>query len=167
MSEVDVCRQQYVSQKCFVCGTDNPFGLHAQFLELEDGRLCAEFVASDFHQGYPGRMHGGIISTILDETIGRAILIDEPNMFGVTIELNVRFRKPVPLNTPLKVIARITDGKNRVFSGEGKLLLEDGTVAAEASARYLKMDTRTIVDGGLSDKDWHSDERERPERVMV
>jgi uncharacterized protein (TIGR00369 family) len=151
---------------CFVCGTDNPLSLRAQFLELEDGRLCAEFIAGDQHQSYPGRMHGGVISAILDETIGRAVQVADPDLFGVTLELNVRFRKPVPLNVPLRVIAEITK-RGRLFSGEGKLLLEDGSVAAEATARYYQMDTNDIADDGLTDQNWYADERDVPKSVMV
>jgi len=166
-SEVQVCSQQYISRMCFACGTDNHFGLHARFLELEDGRLCAEFTPQEHHQGYPGRLHGGIISAILDETIGRAIQIQSPDVFAVTIELNVSFRKPVPLNTPLRVVAEITLVKERVFEGEGKLLLDDGTIAANATARYLKLDTTQIVDGDLTATNWYPDEREQPESIII
>jgi len=167
MTNVQVSNQQYISRMCFGCGTDNHLGLHAQFLELEDGRLCAEFTAQEQHQGYPGRLHGGIISAILDETIGRAIQIQNPDIFAVTIELNVRFRKPVPLNTTLRAITEITQDKGRVFEGEGSLLLEDGTVAANATARYLKLDTSQITDTGLTSANWFPDERERPSSIMV
>jgi uncharacterized protein (TIGR00369 family) len=165
--EVPVQDAQKISDMCFVCGVNNPASLHTQFLELEDGRLCAEFIATDMHQSYPGRAHGGIISAVLDETIGRAIQIAHPEVFGVTFELNVRFRKPVPLNVPLRIIAEITEYAHRLFSGEGKLLLPDGSVAAEAKARYLQMAIGNITEGGLNDQDWCPDEREFPETVIV
>jgi uncharacterized protein (TIGR00369 family) len=152
---------------CFVCGTNNPLSLRAQFLELADGRLCAEFTASDEHQSYPGRVHGGVVSAILDETIGRAMQITHPEVFGVTVELNVRFRKPVPLNVPLRVIAEITEESRRLFAGEGKLLLADGSVAADAKARYLRTEVTNITDKGLTDEDWYPDVRELPKTVVV
>jgi uncharacterized protein (TIGR00369 family) len=163
--EIGVSDAQKISSMCFVCGTDNPISLHAQFLELEDGRLYAEFVATDVHQSYPGRAHGGVISAILDEAIGRAVQVADPQIFGVTLELNVRFRKPVPLNVPLRVIAEITKHSNRLFVGEGKLLLEDGSIAADATARYLQMEVDSIAEGGLSDQDWHPDTRTLPPTV--
>jgi uncharacterized protein (TIGR00369 family) len=152
---------------CFVCGADNPISLGARFLELEDGRLCAEFMMSDVHQSYPGRAHGGVISAILDETIGRAVQITDPDIFGVTLDLQVRFRKPVPLNTPLRVIAEITNRTSRLFAGEGKLLLEDGSVAAEATARYLQLAVDTITEEALTDQNWYPDPRELPTSVEV
>jgi uncharacterized protein (TIGR00369 family) len=163
--EIGVSDAQKISSMCFVCGANNPISLHAQFLELEDGRLYAEFMATDVHQSYPGRAHGGVISAILDEVIGRAVQVADPQIFGVTLELNVRFRKPVPLNVPLRVIAEITRHSNRLFVGEGKLLLEDGSVAADATARYLQMEVGSIAEGGLSDQDWHPDPRPLPPTV--
>jgi uncharacterized protein (TIGR00369 family) len=152
---------------CLVCGEENPYSLHAQFMNLEDGRLCAKFVTNDVHQSYPGRVHGGIISAILDETIGRAVQVASPDLFGVTIELNVRFRKPVPLGVPLTVIAEITQQKRRLFEGVGKLLLEDGSVAADATARYLQSDVNDISDEWLNDDNWRPEKRDAPEQLVV
>jgi uncharacterized protein (TIGR00369 family) len=165
--EVKVCDLQKISSMCFVCGTDNPLSLHAQFLELDDGRLCAEFVATDVHQSYPGRVHGGVISAILDEAIGRAVQVETPEQFGVTLELTVRYRKPVPLNEPLRVIAEITKRTNLMFAGEGKLLLQDGSVAAEATARYYRMETDAISEEGLNEQNWYEDTRFAPTSVTV
>ena len=60
----------------------------------------AVFTARDEHQSYPGRLHGGISATVLDETIGRAILIrSQGEVWGVTVEFTMRFKKPVPTDT--------------------------------------------------------------------
>jgi acyl-coenzyme A thioesterase PaaI-like protein len=158
---------QNIARMCFVCGEENNMGLHAQFLELDDGRLVGEFTALDQHQSYPDRTHGGVISAILDETIGRALQVAHPEIFGVTLELHVKFRKPVPLNVPLKVIAEITKDTHRAFEGEGKLLLEDGSVAAEATARYLRLPVDHISEGGLTEENWRVDTRDLPKSVEV
>jgi uncharacterized protein (TIGR00369 family) len=167
LTEVEVAGLQHISSMCLVCGENNALSLHSHFLELEDGGLCALFKTRDEHQSYPGRVHGGIISAILDETIGRAVQVQEPELFGVTMELQVKFRKPVPLGVPLKVIAHITKTTGRIFEGEGLLLLEDGSVAAQATARYAKQPTEAIVQGGLDDENWLVDEREFPKSVWV
>jgi uncharacterized protein (TIGR00369 family) len=166
-SEVQVNDAQKISDMCFVCGANNPASLRTQFLELEDGRLCAEFTGTDVHQSYPGRMHGGVISAVLDETIGRAVQIAHPDLFGVTVELSVRFRKPVPLNVPLRIIAEITEHTSRLFVGEGRLLLPDGSVAAQAKGRYLQMAIENITEEDLSDQNWYPDDRELPQSVTV
>jgi len=127
-----VITKQPNSKMCLVCGLKNPFGLHTSFFELDNEELLAIFAPREEHQSYPGRLHGGISSTILDETMGRAIMIKSTDeVWGVTVELNIRFKKPVPLDQELRAIGRITKDSNRFFEGTGELLLEDGTVAAE------------------------------------
>jgi uncharacterized protein (TIGR00369 family) len=158
-----VLNAQNVSRNCLVCGVDNALGLQARFYELDGGELLGAFSPREEHQSYPGRLHGGIASTILDETIGRAILLQEPGAWGVTAELSVRFRKPVPLEGEVRCVARITRDTRRLFEGTGELLLADGTVAVEARGRYLKMSLEEIAADGMDETEWFADERERPE----
>lgn len=153
-----VTRAQNISRMCLVCGTQNTSGLHAQFLEVEGAELVGIFSVAEEHQSYPGRLHGGISSAILDETIGRAIAITEPDTFGVTVELNVRFKKPVPLGDNVRAIGRITRDSRRVFEGSGEIVLKDGTVAVEATGKYLKMPVEQIADGDF-EEEWFVDHR--------
>lgn len=142
-----VTKKQPNSQMCFVCGLDNGFGLHSRFYELEDERLVAIFRALEQHQGYPGRLHGGIAATILDETIGRAIMGRyQDAIWGVTVEFSMKLRKPVPLAEEILVVARIDSEGKRSFTGEGWILLPDGQVAVEGRGKYLKMDIEKIAD---------------------
>jgi uncharacterized protein (TIGR00369 family) len=157
---------QNVSRMCMVCGRDNPFSLKAQFLDLEDGQLLGVFDVREEHQSYPGRVHGGAVTAMLDETIGRAMAAGDPTAFGVTVEMNVKFRKPVPIG-PVQVLARITtDPAKRLYEGTGEIVLEDGTVAAEAWGRYLRMPIDRIA-GGDFEREWFEDDRERPEAVEL
>lgn len=66
-----VTKKQHNSKMCFVCGLKNVAGLKASFYETEDGALVATFTPAAVHQSYPGRLHGGIASTILDTAPGR------------------------------------------------------------------------------------------------
>jgi acyl-coenzyme A thioesterase PaaI-like protein len=59
------------SRMCFVCGIDNPIGLHLKFYTDDEGRCIARFRPRPEHQGYPGHLHGGIISTLLYDALGR------------------------------------------------------------------------------------------------
>jgi len=149
-----VTHKQESSRMCFVCGLDNPYGLKAFFYELENGELVGIFQPGEEHQGYPGRLHGGIASTILDETIGRAIMIEHNQIWGVTIEINVRYRKPVPLDREIRVVGRITRDTSRAFEGTGEILLEDGTAAVEARGKYFKMPYDEISDEEVSALEW-------------
>jgi len=153
--KVHVEKKQQNSRKCFVCGVANDAGLHTSFFEVEGKELVALFTPRDAHQSYPGRLHGGIAAAILDETIGRAIMIEGgEGVWGVTVDFSIRYRQPIPLDVELRAVGRITRDGGRVFEGTGEILLPDGTKAAEASGRYLKMPLDRIT-ADYPDLDWH------------
>ena len=149
-----VTAKQHNSKMCFVCGLKNPAGLKASFYEVENNQLVALFTPCDEHQGYPGRMHGGLAATILDETIGRAMNIDNNEVWGVTVEFNARYKKPVPLNTELRVVGRITNENRRLFEGTGEILLPDGQVAVEGRGKYIKLPLDEIADFDYEEQEW-------------
>ena len=150
-----VKKKQPTSRMCFVCGSGNSSGLHARFYELENGELTALFTPGEEHQGYPGRIHGGIAATILDETIGRTIMLnDSDEYWGVTIEFTSRYKKPIPLGSQIRVVARVTQNSSRIFEGSGEILLEDGTIAVEGKGKYLKLDLSKIGDINELDEEW-------------
>jgi acyl-coenzyme A thioesterase PaaI-like protein len=161
-----VIASQNVSHMCLVCGVENPFGLNGRFYVLENGELAGVFAPLEAHQSYPGRLHGGVASAILDETIGRAIMIANPQVWGVTIEFRARFRRPLPLDREIRARARITRDTHRVFEGTGEIVLEDGSVAVEAFGRYLRQPLEKIAEG-FDRSHWFADERERPETLEL
>jgi uncharacterized protein (TIGR00369 family) len=122
---------------CFVCGSENTGGLRLRFdVDPKQRSISTRWVPSDTYQGYAGILHGGIISTLLDECVGKlAVELDLP---AVTAELAVRFLKPVPLDRPLTARGTLTDVGRRVILGEAEILLEDQTLAARATAKLLR-----------------------------
>jgi uncharacterized protein (TIGR00369 family) len=153
---------QNISKNCLVCGVENDFGLKTKFFEMENDEVVALFTPHKFLQSYPNILHGGISATILDETIGRAIMVKHgQDSFGVTIELNLRYKKPVPLDKELKVIGRITNDKGRIFEGTGELYLPNGEVAVIAKGKYMKRDVNQIVESEDFKEEWiESDAKE-------
>jgi acyl-coenzyme A thioesterase PaaI-like protein len=150
-----VKRKQPNSKMCLVCGMKNPFGLKSFFYELDNDELLAVFTPREEHQSYPGRMHGGIAATILDETIGRAIMTRyDEDIWGVTLEFTSRYKKPVPLAEELHVISRITKDTSRMFEGTGEILLQDGTVAVEGRGRYMKVPLDQIANIDAEELEW-------------
>jgi len=146
---------QPVSKNCFVCGVDNAMGLHTHFYETEQGELIAICTPKPEHQSYPGRLHGGVASALLDETIGRAICISHGDMvWGVTIELTLKYRKPVPYGEPLRVVGRITADRGRLFEGSGEIYLPSGEVAVEAKGLYMKQNIEKIAGADFAEKEW-------------
>jgi acyl-coenzyme A thioesterase PaaI-like protein len=146
--------KQENSKMCLVCGLKNQFGLHASFYELENEELLALFTPTEEYQSYPGRLHGGIATAILDETIGRAIMIYHQDLWGVTMDFSIRFRKLIPLNEKIRVIGRITNDTRRVFEGTGEILLSDGSVAVEGQGRYIKLPLEKIADFDAEEQEW-------------
>ena len=161
-----VISKQHNSKKCIVCGLENPFGLKAAFYEIENGELIAIFKPLEEHQSYPNRLHGGVTGAILDETIGRAIMIKNEKLWGVTVELNVKYKKPIPLNEELRVVGRITKDSSRLFEGTGELLLKNGEVAAEAYGKYMKMPIEKIADINGEDFYWKVEKIEEDPEVI-
>lgn len=149
-----VTAKQHNSRMCFVCGLQNSFGLKASFFEVEGDQLVALFTPCEQHQGYPDRLHGGLAATILDETIGRAMNIGQNEIWGVTVEFKVRYRKPVPLDQELKAVGRITSQNRRFFEGTGEILLPDGEVAVEGYGKYIKLPLEEIADFDYDEQDW-------------
>lgn len=150
------------SAHCFICGVENRDGVHVRYYETTaaDGtpEVLARLTGQPHHQGYPDRMHGGIITGILDETMGRAINIgagqDANIQWGVTVELNVRFLRPVPLQVELTARGRITATDRRSFSAAGELYLPDGRVAAEATGRFAQLRLEQITSDELDRLGW-------------
>jgi acyl-coenzyme A thioesterase PaaI-like protein len=143
--KIKILKKQRISYHCFVCGIENICGMKARFYELENGEMLGYFNPRYEHQSYPGRIHGGISAAILDETIGRAVNITEPDAFGVTVNLELRYRKPVPIGTPLRVIGRIDKNNHRLFEGSGEILLPNGDIAVEAIGKYMKLSPKQIA----------------------
>ncbi len=153
--KLKVTGKQPNSKMCFVCGLKNNFGLKSRFFNLENGEIMAIFTPVEEHQGYPGRLHGGIAAAILDETIGRAIIAHKAgSLWGVTLNFSMKLRKPVPLDQDVRVVARITGENKRTFEGTGEIVLDDGSVAIEASGRYLKMDISRITEFDFDNEEW-------------
>src|SRR5512142_2130260 len=106
------------SRMCFICGVQNPVGLHLHIYETEPGVVETRYTAPEHFQGYPGVLHGGIVGAILDELSGRALMGSDPMAprFMFTAKLEIRYRKNVPVGVPLKIIGRA--GKSRGKSAE-------------------------------------------------
>lgn len=157
-----VTRKQPNSKMCMVCGLKNSAGLKAHFYEIENGEIVALFTPKDEHQSYPGRLHGGVATAILDETIGRAIFPKYAELlWGVTVEFSIRFKRPVPLHEELRVVGRLTDETDRYFEGTGEILLSNGKVAVEGYGKYAKLPIKKIADFDIEAQEWqvvHSDD---------
>lgn len=124
---------------CFGCGDNNPIGLRLRFTPNGDG-VKASFVPAPEHQGFHDVVHGGIISTVLDEAMAWATA--RAGLWAVTGEMRVRFRRPLDLGEPSTITARVSGARGRLVMTTAELVLDrDNLPIATASATFVKVDS--------------------------
>lgn len=152
--------KQPTSRTCFMCGRENSHGLKmVWYNNLEANRVEATVTIPEQFNGYPGIVHGGIVAAILDETSGRAVMLDGnfENLF-VTLRLNVTYRKPTPTKTPLKAIGWLEYKGNRGMKVAAELVLPDGTVTTECKAVVVRPTGEISESWGPEKKFWRVEE---------
>ena len=120
-----------INDWCFACGPRNPIGLKLTFRE-ENDTYVSNFTAGLEHQSYNGIMHGGLISTLLDEIMARYLYAQ--GLTAVTAKLEVRYRQPTPIGEKLTITGWIVNKKGKMYELAGKITLPDGTVTAEGKS---------------------------------
>ena len=128
-------KRQPSSRMCFVCGRSNPIGLRLKF-DFDGQRVWTTFTPQEAHQGYPGVLHGGLASTILDEVLGRTAIAH--GLWMVTAKMEIRYRHPIPIGQPLTAVGELLEVKGRMARGHAEIHLQDGTVAAEATGVFVQ-----------------------------
>lgn len=162
-----ITNKQNNGKNCVVCGDHNEFSLNARFYDLDSGEMAAVFHTRDWHQSYPGRVHGGMAAAVLDELMGRAICVDEPGTWSVTVDLNVKYKAPVPTDSELTAVARVVKNNRKIFESEGEIYLDDGKVAVKAHAKYMKLPADKIADQSFLDTEWYYLEEDDPEYIEI
>ena len=144
-------QKQPNSAFCFACGIQNVAGVQVRFYETlaceGSPEILARFFGQPAHQGYPGRMHGGVLTGVLDETIARAVNYGSGvnvEEWGITAELATRFLHSVPLDTQLTARGHVLSQNRRIFTGSGEIYLPDGTAAVRAEGKFLKLPLSAI-----------------------
>ncbi len=120
---------------CFVCGTENPHSIGITMFVDDDGVLTSEFTLNEAHQGPPGHSHGGASAAVLDEAMGLCVWAAGYKVLAANLEVN--YRKPLPLNQPLTLEARITQVDERKIYSTGEIKLTDSTVAVSGRGLYI------------------------------
>ncbi len=148
-------KKQANSKNCFVCGVENDHGLHINFYEEAAGRTSAKITVPEHFQGYPGIVHGGIIAAMLDEVSGRTIMGDKSPRWMVTASLTVRYRRPVPVEQPLKLTGILKEDTGRIAKVHGEIFDENDTLLAECDALMASVpDAVKVSMEDLSAEDW-------------
>ena len=129
------------SKMCFICGVENPVGLHLHIYETEPGVVESRYVAPEHFQGYPGVLHGGIVAAILDEISSRSHMGSGENpRFMFTGKLAIRYRKNVPIGKLLKLVGKAGKTNRRLAEcWAGIYDAETGDLLAEADAVHINV----------------------------
>ena len=123
---------------CFVCGPNNPIGLKLNF-SLDGEVMTTEFVPKKEHQGYMNIVHGGIISTLLDEIMVKLAI--ELGMPVVTAQMDIRLRKSAKVGERLTFSAEILEDTSKLVIAQAKAVTDNGEIVAEAKGKLVRFST--------------------------
>jgi acyl-coenzyme A thioesterase PaaI-like protein len=121
---------------CFGCGDLNPAGLKLEF-RFEGNKAVADFLPEKRHQGYPGLMHGGVMSAALDEAMGWAMY--GLGVWAVTGKMEVKFRQPLPLHQKATVSGEVIRNRGRWLEMRGEIRSGEGKLMAESYALFMRL----------------------------
>ncbi|TMF61501.1 MAG: PaaI family thioesterase [Chloroflexi bacterium] len=136
MQDPDKLNDETTYQRCFACGHRNESGLKLTF-RRDGARIVADYTPAERYQGFPGVLHGGILATMLDETMGRTGALRQEWL--MTGKLDIRYRQPAPIDQPLRVWGEIARERNGAIDAVGAVELMDGTVLAEARGMFVRL----------------------------
>ncbi len=147
--------QQPGSLNCFVCGIENPVGLKLVFFDNGDDEVRCTYTFPKHFEGFPGVGHGGIVATILDETVGRVGMINNQDRFMMTVKLEVKYRNPVPIETPLEIVGQRVRDRGRLLQANAYMRVAGtDTILAEAAAVLANIPDGVVDDGNLEELGW-------------
>ncbi len=153
MNEPRISLPKPQGHHCFACGTDNPCGLQLQFYTTGD-RVCADVTLDRYRVGWEGIAHGGIVSTLLDETMSWTIIYFR-RVYFLTRKMEVKYLKPVPVETPLTVQGRLgAECPEPRIQVRAEVRARDGSLLALSNGEFVQLSEEKlslIPDGLKSD----------------
>lgn len=154
MQDTSTFVRQPNSRFCFVCGLESKVGLKLRFSDNGVDKVQAHYSVPHQYQSYPGVTHGGVVAAMLDEVGGRVIMAGKPTRFMMTAKMEVRYRKPVPVETPLILNGKLVRERGRQAQTHSEIRLPDGTVAAEAELTLVEIPQDYVVSLDLEELGW-------------
>ena len=122
--------------RCFGCGEANPNGLQLEFSLAADGTVVCPVTIPERFEGHPGFLHGGIIATLLDETMSKAVRAQ--GLTAMTRHLDVDYKRPVPSCQPLRMEGRIQRDEGRKHWAEATIFGADGRALAHGKGLFVE-----------------------------
>lgn len=133
---------------CFGCSPDNPIGLHMEFFESDD-EIISFWRPQEHYQGWVGVLHGGILSTLIDETAGW-IVMRKLQTAGMTAKLNIHYKHPVMASeTQLTIRGHVREQKGHLVMMNLSIENSKSEVCVEAEAVYFAFDRQKAREMGF------------------
>ena len=126
--------------RCFGCGPANPTGLHLEFMLASNGTVVCQAMIPDTFEGPHGLVHGGIIATLLDETMSKAVR--SHNVVGMTRHMEVDYLRPVPSCTSIRLEGRVYRNEGRKHWAEASIQSDEGTTLAHGKGLFIEVRPR-------------------------
>jgi uncharacterized protein (TIGR00369 family) len=123
--------------RCFGCGQANPAGLKLEFFLAADQSVVSLSTIPDIFEGHPGYLHGGIIATLLDESMSKAVR--SRGFIAMTRHMEVDYLRPVPSDAPLRLEGRVTRSEGRKHWSEAKILDRHGKMLAQGKGLFIEV----------------------------
>lgn len=120
--------------RCFACGEMNAVGLGLRFEEAGNGSVSAFWQPSPNYEGYPNRLHGGVIATLLDSAMVHALF--RSGLVGFTAEMHVRYHQSISTDAMLWVTGRISSHRRSLYFCEAEIF-QESILAARAIAKFM------------------------------
>jgi acyl-coenzyme A thioesterase PaaI-like protein len=131
---------------CFACGTLSDLGLQVSFHCHAPGEVTAKWLPEEHCRSYEGRLHGGLVATLLDAAMVHALF--SLGKEGVTASMNLRYHLPVVLDAPVELEARRIRSAHGLHRMEASIV-QLGALRAHASARFA--DAKLILGPGTAE----------------
>ncbi|MGE4403720.1 MAG: PaaI family thioesterase [Desulfobulbus sp.] len=140
-------------QNGFGCGEENPFGLKMQFL-TDNERVYSQVKVPSAMAGWDQAVHGGIISTIMDEIMGRAVIYLLQKI-AVTKSITVDFIKPLCVGRELTAVSSIQGIQSeREVLVTGEIYSDEDTLCAKANGKFATMSPESAVRLGVMSSEY-------------
>jgi uncharacterized protein (TIGR00369 family) len=136
--------------RCFGCGDANPTGLHLDFLLAGDGSVVSLPTVADVFEGPPGFLHGGVIATLLDEAMSKAVRAR--GLTAMTRQMEVEYLRPVPSATAIRIEGRVVRSKGRKHWAEARILNSKGTPLATGKGLFVEVRASRMIPGRPEDR---------------
>ena len=127
-------RYAFADHNCFACGGTNPIGMHLA-IELGEGTATTTWVAGKDYVGWEEKVHGGILSTLLDEVMAWAP--SSYDSWAVTAEITIRYRASANPGEELTARGWVIERRRRIYRVKGEIRGADDRLIAEGEGRFL------------------------------